>query len=331
MFWIGILTGVTACLLTPVARRLSWRLGAVDVPRDGRRMHQTSMPRAGGLALFPALLLGALLLPSLSHTSVRMLCGAGLMLAVGLADDILSLPAWVKLLFQVAVVMAGVFGMESGSVASAAWSVLWVVTLINAHNFVDGMDGLLAGCVGVEGCALSIALLLQGYSEAAALALFLAMASLGFRVYNRYPASVFAGDCGSEMAGYCLGVLSLALFSGEGGGSHQLLSPFFLFAYPLADLSLSVLRRLARGKSPFAADKGHLHHRIYAAGLSQVGCVRMLLGLTMALSIIGVLLSRASLWWGASAVSFLTAIWMMYLRRQVEQIGGAQESRRREG
>ncbi len=323
MLGIGLVVLFAALVLTPWAMRAAERLGAVDVPRDWRRMHRERIPRAGGLAIYAAILVGALLGAPLASRYTALLCGGGLMLAIGLADDILSLSPWVKLFFQVAVTLATLppLGIEGGFFT--VLSVFWVVALVNAHNFVDGMDGLLAGSAVAESMALVLLFILADEREGAFLALLLAAACLGFLRYNRHPAVVFAGDCGSQMLGFLLGMLSLELFRAEGEGAVGVLSSLFVFAYPLTDLSLSVLRRLARGRSPFAADRGHLHHRIFASGLSHPACVRLLWGLSAALSVLGVLLARRELWGAASVSALLTACRMMHLRRVVERVGNA--------
>ena len=143
--------------------------------------------------------------------------------------------------------------------------------------------------------------------------LLLALACLAFRFFNRYPARVFAGDCGSGTVGFLLGMLSLPLFSASLSPSSVLV-PLLLFAYPLTDLVTAVVRRLLRGKSPFAADRAHLHHRITAAGLTQVQCGGVLLAISAGVGTVGVLVAAG--WLLPSAFACLgAALLLISLRR----------------
>lgn len=295
MVWLVALLSFALCFVSvPPVIALSWKIGAVDVPSDWRRMHCKSIPRAGGLAVFTAFFVACCVYGVDSLFLACALGGGLLMLAVGLADDIFFLDAWVKLFFQLAVATAAVLGSGITKGWGTLLGVLWVVALTNAHNFVDGLDGLFAGCASIEGIALCLALLLCGANDNAAPPLFLALACLAFRYFNRYPAKTFAGDCGSGTVGFLLGLFSLPLFS-LSSATFGALSPLLIFAYPLTDLFGAVLRRLMRGKSPFHADRGHLHHRIYDAGLTHPQCCGVLLGITAGLGTVGVLLSAERL------------------------------------
>ena len=310
---IVLLVGALCFVLTPTVIALGWRIGAVDVPRDARRMHREKIPRCGGLAIFCALCVGCAVWGNVSHFMLCALCGTGLMLAVGLADDLFCLGAWLKLLFQIAAATASVLGSGIAEGYAAVLAVLWVVLLTNAHNFIDGMDGLLSGCALLEAGLLAIAWFLLGATELGGVCVFLTVACLAFRYYNRYPAQVFAGDCGSESIGFLLGMLSLPLFPSETYGFGTL-APLFLFAYPLIDLVSSVLRRLLHGRSPFAADMAHLHHRIYATGLSQPECCSMLMSATVSLGTVGVLLISEALWAYASIACIASAVILLWIR-----------------
>ena len=312
MTLLGSLLSFSLCfVLVPPVIALSWRIGAVDVPCDWRRMHHESIARGGGLAIYAAFAISLLALEGVSTFTATLLAGGLLMLLVGLADDIFCLGAWVKLFFQVTVATAAVLGSGVVEGRDAIFAVLWVVTLTNAHNFVDGLDGLLAGTGAIEGVALWLMLLLSGGASSAPL--LLGTACLAFRYFNRYPATVFAGDCGSGTVGFLLGMLSLPLLS-PSAGLPAVLTPLLLFAYPLTDLVTAVVRRLLRGKSPFAADRAHLHHRITAAGLTHVQCGGVLLAISAGLAAVGVLLSAG--WLLPSAIACLAAaLLLVSLRR----------------
>lgn len=296
-------------VMMPAVIALAFRIGALDVPTDGRRMHSEVLPRAGGLGiLIPVLVFCAVF--GIGGTLLPLLAGSALMLAVGLADDMFCLSAPIKLLFQVAAALSSVLGMGYMG-AEAAWAVLWVVLLTNAHNMVDGMDGLFCGCALTEALFLCGALYLSSRAGWE-ISLLLAAALFAFRFYNRYPAVTFAGDAGSESIGFLLGGLSLSLFgSGEG---FSALSPLFLFAYPLTEVFTSVLRRVLHGRSPFAADRAHLHHRLRAKGLLVPECVFLLLAVCASLAAVGLFLSAEAFLPYAAIASVGAAVVLLRVR-----------------
>lgn len=315
--WICLLVFALGFVSVPPVIALAWRIGAVDVPLDWRRMHPESVARAGGISIYAAFLVGCLLLGPPSRFLASTLLGGALLLAVGLADDIVCLGAWTKLVFQLVAASSAVWGSGTAQGWRAVVAVLWVVTLTNAHNFIDGLDGLFAGSAAIESALLGVIYLLGSQGAMAEPPLFLAAACLAFRCYNRFPAQIFAGDCGSGTVGFLLGMLSLPLLFLEHGLQFSTLTPFFLFAYPLTDLLTAVVRRLTRGKSPFAADRAHLHHRITAVGLLPPQCDGVLLSVTAALGGIGVLLSTDRYLSLAAVACLGAALLMMRLRRYV--------------
>lgn len=299
------------CLGVPFAIRFGWWIGAIDVPRDGRRMHRRSVPRCGGVAMLLAILLAWGVFCEWNAFLQRTVLGALIVFLIGLLDDILSLSPWIKLWAQVIAATVGV-GFSWGSASVAA--IFWVVMLVNAHNFIDGLDGLLAGCASVESGALAWMLYLVGQRDFAFAAVLMGMTCLGFRTFNRYPAKIFAGDCGSGMIGYLLGMLSLPLFY-EMRWSAGWLSPLFLFAYPITDLCTAVIRRTLCGRSPFDADKEHLHHRLCATGLDQIFSGRILILLTTLLAFVGV-------WVCTEQYLFIASLTCVIAASVLAEIGG---------
>ncbi len=325
MFWLILgIVFLMSFLLTPPVRALAWRMGALDVPVERRRMHRVVIPRNGGLAILLPFFLGAFLAEEPSAFLRYTLFGGGFVMAVGLVDDIVCLGAGTKLLFQVAGAFGTVLGSGFGESWGAVWlGVLWVVILTNAHNFIDGMDGLLCSCCAAEGLLLGGTLFLSGQVQLAKVSLLLVAALLGFRFYNRYPADIFPGDCGSEAVGFLLGMLSLPLFKAP-AWSIQNLAPLFLFAYPLSDLALAVLRRILHGRSPFAADRAHLHHRLFAAGLTVPECVGMLESICFFFGGVGICLSGVELWAFAGGMCAFTAALLVFCRRCLLRAGERQ-------
>ena len=310
-FWMALLSCLLAMVLTPTSWWIGWRIGALDAPADWRRMHKRVIPRCGGIAIFLSFVL-SLAASSLEGAFLqRAFWGGGLFFLLGLWDDIFGMKAQVKLLFQVGIVCLVLYGGER--LSDVILSALWILMLVNAHNFVDGLDGLLAGTAVLEGSALAICYLLLGAPALALPPFLLGAACLGFRHFNRYPARIFAGDCGSQSVGFLLGYLSLPLLS-ELPRGIALLSPLFLFAYPLTDLFTAVFRRLLRGKSPFAADRAHLHHRICDAGVLHRQCVYVLHLICAAMTLIGVLLCNRQTLLLAAIVCLLTAFLLTWLK-----------------
>ena len=187
--------------------------------------------------------------------------------------------------------------------------------MINAHNFIDGMDGLLCGCGAIECLMLGACFFIGGEGILGIVSLYLMAACLAFRIYNRYPAHVFAGDCGSEALGFAVGMISLPLF--EKGLHLSALAPFFVFAYPIIDLISSVARRILHGYSPFQADRAHLHHRVFAAGISHVQCTEILMSLCAVAGVLGVLISSEGLWLFAGVLCPLAACFLASVKRYV--------------
>ena len=312
-------------MMTPTAMAIAWRVGAVDRPRDWRRMHRRVIPRAGGIAL----LLGFFLGWSVAWRSgvgagewrnawIGIAVGGAGMAAVGLTDDVFSMSAWQKLGAQTAVaISAVVIGGVGEDLIRGTAAVLWLLIAVNAHNMIDGMDGLMTGCAACECGALGAAFLLAGERGMGAISLCLAAACMGLRCFNRYPARIFAGDCGSECVGFLVGMLALLWLRQQGGGAAWI-SVLLMLAYPLTDLFAAVLRRVLRGKSPFTADRGHLHHRLFDAGVPHPTCTRLLLTVSGALCATGVLVSDSRFWgWGAAASGFCALI-LMGIRYFVE-------------
>ncbi len=290
-------------LLTPSAIGLARCIGAVDVPTDKRRMHKRPTPRTGGLAIFAAFVVAGGWVGGEESGFARFLMGVTLLAVLGVLDDVFRLSAVVKLIVQLAAAAMAVSGgaavsdisllgvrLSSGAV-SLVLSTLWLVVCVNAHNMIDGLDGLSASVGAVEAFILSVLLALQGSGASSGISLVLCGCCLGYLPYNRHPARVFMGDTGSQLLGFVLGYLCLSFDQRETGELGALV-PLFLLAVPLSDLVFAVFRRTLRGQSPFAADRGHWHHRLRDAGLSQWQvCFWMILFSTL-LGITSLLISR---------------------------------------
>ena len=298
---------IVSFLATPLAKNLAFKIGAVDVPKDNRRMHKKPIPRLGGLAIVIAFLLCVFLFVKLEKQMQGILLGAIIILVVGVLDDCLALPALPKFFAQIAagtiVVLHGCeiryltnpfsevpidLGLLAGPI-----TVFWIVLMTNAVNFIDGLDGLAVGVSGIStGTMLVIALLLGEESMAVLLAALLG-ACLGFIPYNFNPAQIFMGDTGSTFLGFILASLSIqGLFKMYAVISFMV--PFLILGVPFFDVSFAVIRRLAKGQNPMTADRGHIHHRLIDMGLSQKQSVATVYMLTGVLGLAAVLLANTT-------------------------------------
>ncbi len=288
---------ILSLALTPLCRGLFLRLGILDVPDGIRKLHQSAVPRVGGIAI-GASYLGAfallLLLPLHGSSLVRanlnlvwrLLPALLIVFATGLIDDLKGLtPLW-KLLGQLLAVAcvfwAGVRvealgGYGLGEVLSISVTVLWLLACTNAFNLLDGLDGLAAGVGLFATITILFVALLQGNMELAMATAPLAGALIGFLRYNFNPASIFLGDCGSLCIGFLLGCYAI-VWSHKSAALLGITAPVIVLAVPIVDTVLSVARRFLRRKPIFGADLGHIHHRLVARGLTPRRAVLLVYG-----------------------------------------------------
>ncbi len=302
-----VLTLACAALLsllaTPLAKYLAKSVGAMDIPKDSRRMHKTPIPRMGGLAIFLGFLIAVLIFVPIDTPLRGILLGAVLIVVMGVLDDILTLHALVKFVVQIlaAVIVVAhgcridqIFGWVMPQWVSYVASVFWIVAMTNAINFIDGLDGLAAGVSAISaGAMLVVALLLvpQGNSMNSALLLAAVVGGcLGFIPYNFNPAKIFMGDTGSNFLGFILSSVSIyGLFKTYAFISFAV--PFLVLGLPIFDICFAVIRRLSHGQSPMHADRGHFHHRLIDMGFSQKQAVAIAYLLTAILGLAAVTLT----------------------------------------
>ncbi len=277
--------------LSPATVKISRLIGAIDTPDGGRKINTHPVPRLGGLGFFTAFfLVSTLFLGTKNPTVSALLSGGALIVAGGVADDAGNLPPRVKLLFQIiagtaalliidtpsSISFFGLFSAELPLPIGFAFSLFRIVFTCNAVNFSDGLDGLASGLSVAALTFLSVFGFLGGKTIPAIIAFTLASAVLGFVPYNKYRARIFMGDCGSQFLGFAIAILSLGT---SPDGSFPTETAFFL-AIPVLDTWFSVIRRLMAGKSPFKADKGHLHHFLLSKGISHPRAVKILVTLS---------------------------------------------------
>lgn len=294
---------------TPVVKSIAQRVGAMDIPKDNRRMHHHPIPRMGGLAIFLGFLLSALIFVPMDQANRGMLLGAVVIVILGIFDDIYALPALPKLLVQIgaaliAVLHGNVIEVLSNpnlfsenpywSLGSLAipLSVIWIVAITNAVNLIDGLDGLAVGVATISSLTMLVIAMLVSEGMVALMMAALAGGCIGFMPYNMNPAKIFMGDTGSTFLGFILAVVSIqGLFK-----FYTIISfavPFLMLGLPLFDTCFAILRRLSKGQSPMAPDRSHVHHRLIDMGFSQKQAVAILYVVSAILGLSAVVLTTS--------------------------------------
>ena len=301
--------GVISYGITPLIKILAQRMGVMDVPKDSRRMHTVPIPRMGGLAIFIAFFLSVLVFSKQIDRSMQgILLGSVVIVILGVFDDKYALNALLKLIVQIGAACLVVFYGNCridritnpfGDTLYSYWdlgvfsyvlTIIWIVAITNAVNFIDGLDGLACGVSCISAVNLLVIALLVSDNGVAVIMAALAGACLGFVPYNFNPAKIFMGDTGSTFLGFILASVSIqGLFKAYTAISFAV--PFLILGLPIFDICFSVIRRLAHGKNPMAADRGHFHHRLIDMGFSQKQSVAIAYVLTGILGLCAVLLT----------------------------------------
>ena len=332
-----LLAFIVSFMATPYTIKLAHKIGAVDIPKDERRMHKKAMPKFGGPAVILGFLVSTiylLIVMGMENTInlagqeqygmklIGMFLGICIITITCVIDDIKPIKPITKLSGQlVAAIVAVAFGIrigdvdlaffstsELGEVFSAVLTVLWIVGVTNAINLIDGLDGLSSGISVISAISLLVIFVLNG-SPLVSIILITALAGalVGFLPFNFAPAKTFIGDTGSNFLGYSLSIISI-LGMAKTYTMAVIVLPLIVLGLPIFDTIWAIIRRLIKGKSIkaiFKADKGHLHHRIVAKGFSQKQAVLILYGLSATFGIFAVILLDSGIW---KALSFLLMV-----------------------
>jgi len=264
-------------LMTPVVKTFAYKVGAIDVPKDARRMHKVPIPRLGGLAIFIGFMVSILLFVDVRHDYQMqgILLGAVIIVVLGVVDDIMALPAMLKFIVQI---IAASIPATHGVVIQAfsnpnifsdhlywvlGWmsipfTILWIVAITNAVNLIDGLDGLANGVSAISATTMLVIAILVSEGQVAVVMAALVGACVGFMPYNMNPAKMFMGDTGATFLGYILATMSIqGLFKYYAVISFVV--PFLILGLPIFDTAFAFIRRIAHGQSPMHADRGHIH------------------------------------------------------------------------
>ena len=282
IFLMVITTFVFTALIMPLTNKIAHHIGAIDIPKDERRVHSKPIPKLGGLGIFVGFLFGYMLFGIQSIQMNSILIGSFIIIIYGIIDDIKTLPAKYELLGQFlaacTIVFYGqillsnitAFGYEiEFGIFAYPITIFFILGCTNVIRLIDGVDGLSSGLSSIFYLTIGIIAFFQGRVETLEIVLTFIMlgATAGFLVHNFYPAKLFAGEAGSAFMGFTIAIISLLGYKGT--LLTSVLVPLTILAVPILDTLFAILRRRLKGKSIFEADKEHLHHQLMKMNFSQ--------------------------------------------------------------
>jgi Fuc2NAc and GlcNAc transferase len=322
MFLAAVVTSVVAAVLTPLLAAWAHRRELLDVPNH-RSSHVVATPRIGGVGLVVSVVGGLAVLhlagAGLGRDAYVVVAGAVCLAAVGLADDLWTLPALVRLVMQATIAALVVMRigpadlpwLAADGVAASILTIFWIVAVTNAYNFMDGIDGIAGAQALVGGMGWTVVGLLAGSAALAALGLMLAAASGGFLLHNWHPAKVFMGDAGSGFFGFLFA--ALPLLAPPGRVSVVWCAVLLMWPF-LFDTGFTLLRRASRGENVLSAHRSHLYQRLILTGRSHAQVALLYGGLALLgavaavaveagppvaspVSLVAIVLAALVLWW----------------------------------
>ena len=301
---------VLSYFFTPPVKNFAHKVGAIDVPKDARRMHKKPIPRLGGLAIYGGFLCSSLIFGQLDETMLCVLLGAAIIVALGIFDDVLALGAKLKFVVQIvaAAIPVCIGDLQIGlftnlnplsdtpfvhlGILAVPVTIIWIVGITNAVNLIDGLDGLAVGVSSIAAITMLAVALLTGNMPIAITMAALAGACIGFMPYNLNPAKIFMGDTGSTFLGYMLATVSImGLFKFYAVISFAV--PFLILGLPIFDTANAIIRRVAAGRSPMSPDRGHVHHKLIDMGFNQKQAVAILYAISATLGLTAVVLTSS--------------------------------------
>lgn len=301
---------VLSYFFTPPVKNFAHKVGAIDVPKDARRMHKKPIPRLGGLAIYGGFLCSILIFGQLDETMLCVLLGAAIIVALGIFDDVLALGAKLKFVVQIvaAAIPVCIGNLQIGlftnlnplsdtpfvhlGILAVPVTIIWIVGITNAVNLIDGLDGLAVGVSSIAAITMLAVALLTGNMPIAITMAALAGACIGFMPYNLNPAKIFMGDTGSTFLGYMLATVSImGLFKFYAVISFAV--PLLILGLPIFDTANAIIRRVAAGRSPMSPDRGHVHHKLIDMGFNQKQAVAILYAISATLGLTAVVLTSS--------------------------------------
>lgn len=326
LFYTFLVAFLLSLAITPLAIKIAPKIGAVDIPKDNRRMHTHAMPRFGGMAIFVGAMVAMICFLNFNAKIVHILIGGALVYALGVVDDIKGLSAKVKFVVELAIAVymykcgikiafiSNFFGdghTNFGTLLCFVVTIIWIVGITNTINLIDGLDGLAAGIVAISALCIAYASYIHGTYVSCSAMLAIAGSSLGFLPYNFHPAKIFMGDSGSLFLGFLMATTSI-LGTVKSATLVAIIIPVVILGVPIFDTFFAIIRRKIAGKSIMEPDKGHLHHRLINLGYGQIRATLMLYGISGVMGTAAVLFSRDLLVEGFGLVA-ITAMFVYIL------------------
>lgn len=305
-----LIAGAISFVLTPLVKKFAVKIGAIDIPKDDRRMHSKPIPRLGGIAVFIGFLIAVMLFVEIDRQLQGILIGALIIVLLGVIDDMLPLNAFLKLCVQIIASLIVIWhGTRIEMLSNLSflsdntyihlnpiWSypitLIWIIVITNSVNLIDGLDGLSVGVSSIASITLLIIAIIVSEMNIVLIMAALAGACIGFLPFNLNPAKIFVGDTGSTFLGFILACISIhGLFK-----LYTVISfavPFLILGLPIFDTLFAIIRRLLHGKSPMSPDRGHVHHRLIDMGFNQKQTVMILYLLSGLLGFAAVVLTSS--------------------------------------
>ncbi|WP_338470676.1 MraY family glycosyltransferase [Niallia sp. XMNu-256] len=329
MFYVTlILCFLLSVIITPFMIKLAFKIGATDRPNQ-RKVHQKIMPRLGGLAIYISFLIGVFIFDPSKAYHPYILMGSVVIIITGIVDDILELSAKVKfaaqMLAALIVVIGGGIQVEfinlpfGGQIdfgfLSTPLTILWIVGVTNAINLIDGLDGLAAGVSSIALITIAGMAVIMGNTYVIAIASLVLVSTLGFLIYNFYPAKIFMGDTGALFLGYIIAVLSLLGFKNV--TMISFIIPVLILGVPLSDTFFAIIRRMVHKQPLSAPDKSHLHHCLLKFGFTHRQTVLLIYAVAAFFGLTAIIFSQAKLWGSL----ILIAVVLLLIEICVEVLG----------
>jgi UDP-GlcNAc:undecaprenyl-phosphate GlcNAc-1-phosphate transferase len=326
---LGLAAFALTGLLTWPIRALAIRLGAMDAPNLARKSQAEPVPYLGGVAIalgvstvtFAAMFFSArdsvIIERGLTAILPALFLGA-----IGLFDDLRSLPAWPRLIVQsvvgtviaIILVQTGTLGVAfNNDVINTLVTIVWIVGICNAINFFDNIDGAASGTVAAAALGVFFIAFDRGQELLSALTIVTAGATLGFVLWNKSPAKIYMGDAGALFLGVIISVATIRVNPGVEPSWKSLAIPIILLAIPLLDTCVAVFSRIARGISPLTGGLDHLSHRLVRAGLSRPMAVISLWSASGVCTLLALAVYRYPESWGTQIIGAVGFIWVVAL------------------
>lgn len=336
-----LLAFITSFILTPYTIKIAKKIGAVDIPKDERRMHKKAMPKFGGPAIIIGFLLSTIYLIITSSIEgnlnifgeesyylklIGFVLGTLVLSSFCFFDDIKGIHPLTKLTGQtIAAIIVIICGIRIdnltipffegnimlNNIFSTLLTLVWIIGITNAINLIDGLDGLSSG-IAIISCVFLLIIFALNESPLIAIIMITALAGAlaGFLPFNFNPAKTFIGDIGSNFIGFTLAVVSI-LGVAKTATAFVVVLPIIVLGFPILDTLTAIVRRLVKGKSLKAvlqADKGHLHHKLIAKGFSQREAVFILYGVTLVCGMFALILFESGIWKALSFALMVIAV-----------------------